>query len=188
MLQLARRNTDRTLRMVDDLFELARLDAPTLRLQREDFHLGELVQDVVQRHRATAEDAGQKLTMEVGAPIPLVSGDIALIERVLTNLIVNAVRHTPEGGEIHLSVVAQKDAVEVRVADTGQGIEAAELPRIFDRFYRVDRSRPTGAASGIGLGLAIVKRILALHEGAIDVRSTHGTGTEFCFTMPALTV
>lgn len=185
MLGLARRNTERTLRMVDDLFELASLEAPNLRLQREDFHLGELVQDVVQRHRATAEEHGQTLEMEVEGKLPPVDGDIALIERALTNLIVNAVRHTPEGGSIRLSVAAREHSVEVRVADTGSGIDAAELPRIFDRFYRVDKSRPTGAASGIGLGLAIVQRILALHGGAIGVQSTPGKGTEFRFTLPA---
>ena len=185
MLRLARRNTDRTLRMAEDLFELARLETPNLRLEAVEFHLGELVQDVVQRQRPLAEAAGQELAMEVAEPLPLVRGDIALIERVLGNLIGNAVRHTPAGGRIHLTVAAADDGVEVRVRDTGQGIDPAELPRIFDRFYRVERSRPTGPSAGIGLGLAIVKRILDLHGSRITVSSRVNRGTRFEFDIPA---
>ena len=111
-----------------------------------------------------------------------VSGDIALIERVLENLIENAIKYTPEGGHIRLSLVLGPGHIAARVSDTGVGIPKDQIPHIFERFYRVEKSRGEGP-EGTGLGLAIARRILELHGSAIAVESKPGAGTSFSFEL-----
>lgn len=113
----------------------------------------------------------------------LVEGDIGLIERALTNLLDNAIRHTPAGGRVMLSLSEQGDLARVQVTDTGQGIPPDELPKIFDRFYRVEKNRPNNLGS-TGLGLAITRLILELHQTQIMVESILGRGTTFTFSLP----
>lgn len=170
-------------KLVSDLFELAKLEAHDTTVYREPFNLSELIQDVLQKFRLKAEENMVGIHASVGGDIPFVDADIALIERVLENLLDNALRHTPQDGSISVSLEHSGQAVIVRVSDTGCGIPHDELPHIFDRFYQVDRSRRNKAGHA-GLGLAITKRILELHGSEVEVESTVGVGTTFSFRLP----
>ena len=126
-----------------------------------------------------AEQAGLTLKAEVMPDLPLVSGDIALMERVLENLLDNAIRFTPSGGRVTVSIVRDVGKLSVRVSDTGRGIAEESLPYIFDRFYR---GEPTANRDGgAGLGLAIAKRILELHGSSLQAQSRVNAGTTFTF-------
>jgi two-component system, OmpR family, sensor kinase len=185
-LEIAIRHSERLGRLVEELFELARLESGHTPLQREPFALSELVQDVVQKNRIWADSRRIALQAEIPAGLPLVEADIGLIERALQNLIDNALRHTPAGGAVRVSLEAQPGAVRVHVADTGEGIPADQLPYIFDRFYQVRRSEQDDGHGGSGLGLAITHRILELHHGHIAVSSVPDAGTRFDLELPAL--
>jgi signal transduction histidine kinase len=115
---------------------------------------------------------------------PPARADIGMIERVLENLIENALRHTPAGGDIHIHVAPAGEQVEMRVADTGEGIPAGQIAGVFDRYYQVDRGE-SGAAGAAGLGLAITRRIVELHGGEIAVESVEGQGATFVVRLPA---
>ena len=114
--------------------------------------------------------------------LPFADADIALIERVLENLVENAIHYTPQGGRIRLVLAPEPENISVQVSDTGRGIPQEELPHIFNRFYQLDKSRKGEKHSG--LGLAITKKILELHERSIEVVSSPGTGTTFSFNLP----
>ena len=180
-LDVALGHSARLRRLVEDLFELAKLEARDVRPCLEPVALGDLAQDVVQKYRLVAERKGVRLELEGNWDVPLVRADIGLIERVLENLIANAVEYTPAQGDINVSSRVQGHEVTIQVSDTGSGIPPEDLPRVFDRFYRAG-----GGTDGqhAGLGLAIAKRILALHNGSIRVASTLGTGTVFFFSLP----
>jgi signal transduction histidine kinase len=167
-----------------DLFELAKLEAEDTVVHCEPFSLSELVQDVVQKFELTARDRHINIITNIGKELPFAFADIALIERVLENLLENAFRHTPEEGSVSL-VLNNHDSehITVRISDTGQGIPEKDLARIFDRFYQIDKSRK-GKSTHSGLGLSITKRILELHGSSIDVQSTVNVGTTFTFTLP----
>ncbi len=182
-LDLAARQGDRLSRLVTELFELTMLDSTGTRLNFEPFSLPELVQDVTQKFQLQAERRNMTLELDMPANAPFVQADIGLIERVLENLIENAIKYTPEGGKISLSLVAGADGIEARVADTGPGIPEADRDRIFERFYRVEKSR-ADAPEGAGLGLAITRRILQLHDSRIEVESAPGRGAAFSFRLP----
>jgi predicted ATPase/signal transduction histidine kinase len=184
-LGIALRQSEHLATLIDELFELAKLDFKGLQLKREPFQLAELAFDVLQKFQLAAER--QQVILQVDAPavVPLVHADLSLIERVLDNLIGNALQHTPSGGSVSIGVQAGADCVIARVNDTGRGIAQADLPFIFDRFYRVDKSR-VRASGGAGLGLAIAKRIVELHGGAISVDSQASQGTCFSFSLPVL--
>jgi two-component system OmpR family sensor kinase len=177
-LEIANKHSERLGRLIDELFELAKLDAKVTPLHVEPFSMAELVQDVVQKYQLRAERAGVSLTADFDPSLPLVSGDIALMERVLENLIENAIRYTPEGGRVVVSLTPEKGKLTVRVTDTGVGIAAESLPFIFERFWRGEESTPRG---GAGLGLAIAKRILELHGATLVAQSRVNEGTTFSF-------
>ncbi len=182
-LELAVRQGDRLARLIAELFELTMLDSTGTRLNFEPFSLSELVQDVAQKFRPEAERKQLSLETEIPESAPFVRADIGLIERVLENLIDNAIRYTQEGGSVRLSLAPDATGIEMRVADTGCGIAEADRERIFERFYRAEKSR--GAApEGTGLGLAITRRILQLHDCPIEVESALGKGTAFSFHLP----
>lgn len=183
-LQAALRNTVRLGQLIDDLFELSKLESGEVHPEMEQFPVAELVSDVVQKFRLAADERGVRLEASVPQGATEVRGDIGLLERVLDNLVDNALRYTPSGGVVRVSVRDQGEEVEVRVADTGCGIAKEEIPRIFDRFYRVDKSRNEDPG-GTGLGLAIAKRILALHDSVIRVASRPEKGTTFAFRLSA---
>ncbi len=181
-LDVALRHSERLRRLVEDLFELAKLDARDVRPSLEPVALADLVQDVVQKYRLAAERKGILLELEGDFDLPFVRADIGLLERVLENLIANAVEYTEANGRIRVGTGVAGHRVTVEVKDTGSGIAPEDLPRIFDRFYR---GGPKGRDSGhAGLGLAIAKRILDLHEGSIEVVSKVGLGTVFSFSLP----
>ncbi|MGH8640479.1 MAG: sensor histidine kinase [Burkholderiales bacterium] len=181
-LEIALRQSELLSQLVAKLFELAKLDSERPAMLPEPFVLADLVQDVVQQFELTA--TGKRITLDAQLPqnAPLVFGDIGLIERALRNLIENSLRFTPEGGEIRVSVIAGQSDATVQVTDTGCGIDAADLPRIFDRFYRGEKSRYDSSGNA-GLGLAITRRILELHNSTISVASKPGL-TTIGFTLP----
>lgn len=180
-LQTALRHTEQLSQLVAKLFELAKLDSEQASVFPEPFVLEDLIQDVIQEFELAVRQKGVRLETRAPAELPLVFGDIGLIERVLRNLLENALRFTEPGGTIGVSVLARPDSCRVEVWDTGAGIEPADLPRIFDRFYRGEKSRGD-AATHAGLGLAIVKRIVDLHGGTIEAASRPGM-TVFSFTL-----
>jgi len=163
------------------LFELSKLESGAVVPQREEFSLSELLQDVALRFRLRAQQAGIELRAQFDPAGPRAYGDIALIERVLENLLDNALRHTPTGGRVSLEMLPDGKRVRVAVADTGSGIAVGDLPRVFDRFYR-GRGQARGARSG--LGLAIVRRIVELHGQTVSLTSTPGVGTCVEFGLP----
>ncbi|HHH39557.1 MAG TPA: HAMP domain-containing histidine kinase, partial [Sedimenticola sp.] len=181
-LEIALAQSERLSRLVDELFELARLDAEETRPDPEPCNLAELVQDVLQKFRLAAEQARVGLLMAGVPPLPLVLADIALTERVLENLIENALGHTPPGGTVQLALEANGTGTRVRVCDTGPGIPGHALPHLFEPFYRAPGARRSGRHAG--LGLAIARRIVELQGGRIEVRSVPGEGTCFSFTLP----
>jgi len=181
-LEAALRHTERLSRLVGDLLELAHLDAEGVPLQPEPFHPAELLQDIVRKFELAAHERGIDLSLEDGRDLPLALADLRLLERVFENLLDNALRHTPRGGRVTLALRRLPDAVGVEVADTGPGIPAEDVPRIFERFTRLERERTD--STGMGLGLAIVRRILELHGRSIGVTSEVGVGTRFSFSLP----
>ncbi len=182
-LEIAGKHAARLNHLVGELFELAKLDANQIKPQCERFPIAELMQDVAQTFRLAAE--GRQVQLEVTLPEdpPQVTADIGLMARVLGNLIENALRYTPAGGRVHLSLTTEKAAVAIRLSDTGCGIAPEDLPHVFERFYRA-RQDPTQHSSGGGLGLAIAQRILELHGSRIQVDSTLKLGTTFAFLLP----
>lgn len=186
-LQVAHKHCERLSSLVDDLFELARLDAKETKLNLEPFNIAELVQDVVQNYELSAKEKDITLASNAGQGLSFVKGDIGLIERVLENLIMNALRHTPEGGTVSIILKPSDEYIQVHVLDTGVGIPEEELPHIFDRFYKINGPE-TLPASFAGLGLAIAKRIMALHGSSIEVESELNSGTCFTFKFPIYSI
>ena len=181
-LATALRRVARLNALIGSLFELAKLDAGEARPQFESFSLAELVQDETQQFALAAQHKGVQLQALQSENLPMVVGDIGLIERALENLIDNALRHTPAGGEVYVSLWPcqhnGRAGVRVEVSDSGEGIAASDLPHIFERNFRVAQSN-----EGAGLGLAITKRILELHGGTVEVESELGRGTRFSFQL-----
>jgi signal transduction histidine kinase len=181
-LETTQRSSERLNKLVTELFELAKLDAGELTLHREQFSLAELAHDVIQKFQLRAQHHGLTLDVEIDADVAYVSADIGLIERVLDNLVDNAIKHTPEGGHISLLINSQGGHVNVTVKDTGRGIPESELPHIFQRFYK--RPADDEHSTGAGLGLAIAQRILELHGSELKVTSELHQGTCFDFALP----
>jgi len=178
-LETAARQSGRLGRLVADLFELTRLEADGAHAESEDFPLAELAHDVTQKFAADAARRGVRLEARVGvaptAPPLFVRADIGLVERVLDNLVDNALRHTPTGGSVTVDAARCEGRARLVVTDTGEGIPAAELPGIFDRYYRTERIGSGQRASGHGgLGLAIARRIVGLHGGELTIESRPG--------------
>jgi signal transduction histidine kinase len=180
-IEIASKHSERLGKLVEELFELAKLDSQVTPIKVESFSMAELVQDVVQKFQLHAQQNGVALEAGVRPDLPLVRGDIALMERVLENLIDNAIRHTPAGGSVTVSLLPENGRFAVRITDTGRGISEEHLPHIFDRFYRVSDSTTRGG--GAGLGLAIAKRILELHGTTLSAESVVDRGTTFTFEL-----
>ena len=181
-LTVAARHGQRLASLVAMLFELAKLNAAESPPNIEPFSLGELVQDAAQQYQSAADQRDVSLQTQFSSDLPFVCADIGLIARVLENLLENALRHTPPGGTVTISLRLGNGCVMVQVSDTGHGISPETLPHIFERSYR-------GGSQGenphrAGLGLAITKRILELHGSAIEVSSVSSQGATFTFPLP----
>lgn len=169
-------------KLIAELFELTKLNSQEMRPHIEPFSLSELVQDVVQKLKLVAEKKQVNLQTNNLADLPFVSGDIGLIERVLENLIENAIRHTPESGTVTVALNLEDEEIVARVSDTGCGIDPEALPHIFDRYYQDEHNQQRNS-TGAGLGLAITKRILELHGSTIEAHSILKGGATFTFRL-----
>jgi hypothetical protein len=184
-LEIAAQQSEQLGRMVADLFELAKLDTLSEPLEMETFAAAELVQDVAQEFRLAAEGRGITMHIEIERDVGLVNGNLGVLERVLQNLLANALQYTTVGDQISVSVRSLGERLRIEVADSGSGIPEEELPYIFDRFHRCT-SRGAGVPDGSGLGLAIAKRALELHDSDLHCESSVGVGTTFRFELKRL--
>lgn len=171
---------ERLTRILEDLLILSRAESQMP--EREPFALTTLVRDVTERLTTQAGKAGQTL-VSLSAPAIEVSANRDQIEQVLVNLIDNAIKYTPQGGRITVSLEADNGEATVHVADTGIGIMSQDVPRLFERFYRVDKAR-SRQSGGTGLGLSIVKHIVEMHGGRVEVQSEYERGSTFSFVLP----
>lgn len=173
---------DRMTRMVTDLLLLAKAETGKLPMAREEVELDTLLLEVYQQAKTLAQD---RVEVRIGQEDQArVRGDRDRLKQVLLNLVTNALDHTPEGGKVTLGLSRQEDWARLMVEDTGPGIPAEELPYIFERFYRLDRSRRRTASGGTGLGLSIAYWITRSHEGRIEVETEVGKGTTFTVWLP----
>ncbi len=182
LLLAARQDSERILTMINDLLDLTRIEQGGVQLELSAVPASELVLEAVKRFQPQAQAAGLSLSSDVSASEKSVMVDRDRIEHVFDNLVMNAIQHTARGGSIRLGAFAgDGDRVRFVVRDTGDGIAAEHVARIFEKFYRVPSSKHAG---GAGLGLAIVREIVTAHGGQIDVSSQPGKGTAFTFTLP----
>lgn len=180
-IQIILQNTEKLKKLINELFELSKLESKDRQIQAEPMQLSDLVQDIIAKFRLLAEEKGIRLTVNTGKNLPQVYADLALIDRVMQNLIENAIKFCGEGDEIEVELTAEQDRVRVIVSDTGPGIAPNDIPLIFERYHRGENAQK---GSSTGLGLAIVKKIIDLHNSTIEVASTLGNGTEFRFYLP----
>lgn len=179
--QIIQDESMRMIRLVDDLLELSRIESGQIQMLREPLDVDGLLQHCHELFAMRAEDKGVTLKTEHGT-VPQIVGDIDRMEQVFSNLLDNALKHTPEGGEV--SIFARQSStefVEIAVADTGPGIPLKELPHVFERFYQADAS---AGKTGTGLGLAIAREIARAHGGDIEARNASGGGAEFIVRLP----
>jgi len=177
------REAERLSRLIDDLLSLARIESPRVKMKRCRVNLGTMLEEAVSRFETRALNAGVRLEMELTENPVELPGDPDWLGQVVTNLIDNAIKYTPSGGSINLILADRGNDVQVKVIDTGIGIPAEDLPRVFERFFRVDRAR-SRRMGGTGLGLAIVKHVVEAHGGTVGVESQLGKGSTFFFTLP----
>lgn len=170
--------------LIDDLFQMSQLDAGGFPLHLAQASLSDLISDTLESFSQLARQHEVRLEGEVDPDVDPVSMDTQAIGRVLNNLISNALRHTPRGGEIRVKAGRARSGVNVTVSDTGEGIRAEDIPHIFERFYRGDAARSRHRGAGAGLGLAIARGIVRAHGGDIQVTSEPGKGTKFTFRVP----
>jgi PAS domain S-box-containing protein len=185
LLVRAQQRAQGLLDLIKDLLDLARIEAGRVVDRREPLELVPLLEKTVAFFETPAAEKGVRLRLDPPAALPLVVGDGAALEEVFTNLVSNAIAYTPAGGEVRVRAGIRGGYVWTEVTDTGIGIPAQALPRIFDRFYRVKDERARQVV-GTGLGLPIVKGIVEAHLGTIEVESTHGEGSVFRVLLPAV--
>jgi two-component system sensor histidine kinase VicK len=184
-LETAEDETDRLIRLVNDLLLLSRADSEALQLRRETVDMARLSRRAVDRLESKARDRGLCVKTETGGDTPMARIDPDRIEQVLINLLDNAIKYSRPGGTIIISVTATPDGwLLVQVRDEGIGIPAYDLPRIGQRFYRADKAR-SRAEGGSGLGLAIAQALVSAHGGRSWLESQEGKGTTAYFTVPA---
>lgn len=170
-------------RLVMDLLDLARFDARTAQMQRVPVEMPALIQGVQSQLAPLAQEAQVAFRVEVSS-LPTLVGDPDRLAQVFTNLVENAIKHTPAGGEVRLTAGLEENHICVQVQDTGEGIPHEEQKRIFERFYQLDKSRRGGGRRGVGLGLAIAQEIVWAHGGKVSVESQPGQGSTFIVKLP----
>ena len=193
-LQIILNQSDRLNLILEDLLQLSQIESGLVRFKREPVHLSALVERTLPLIRPLVDKKRQSLTVAVPSSLPPVSGDEDRLVQVLTNLVDNAVKYTPEGGTISIlgspvgSLAGQPAhdpaLVELSVADTGIGIPDADRPRVFERFYRVDKAR-SREMGGTGLGLSIVRHIVEGHAGKVWVEGNQPRGSRFVIHLPS---
>lgn len=172
-------------RLVNELLDLARMEAGHIQLTIEEVNLSSFINRIIYKFQGLAKDNDIHLHANIDSGISAVYFDPDRIEQVLTNLIDNAMRHTPKGGSVKLKVSSEEKGISMEVEDSGSGIPEEDLPFVFERFYKADKARTRGRA-GTGLGLAIAKNIIDAHRGHISVQSKIGQGTTFSFVLPRI--
>jgi signal transduction histidine kinase len=170
-------------RLVEQLFELSKLDAKQVEPMRETFSMTELAQDVFMKFKPRAEGHGIQLSAQLPESLCFVNADIAMIERVMSNLLDNALKHTPRSGRVSIEVKPVNSSIRFIVGDSGRGIPPEEIPHVFERFFIGDKSR-SRSGQGSGLGLSISKKIIELHGSTITVESQENRGSTFYFDLP----
>ncbi len=178
-LQTSLRNAGQLSSLIEELFELSKLESKERKLRLEPFSLEELVHDIVSSHRIIAAEKNVEIRMEPPSSLPQAVGDIALIDRVIVNLLSNAIKFSESGGVVSLALGEKKGKVRFEIEDQGRGISEEDLVHVFDRFHKSN----VGNKQGSGLGLAIVKNALELHQSEFEIKSTLGKGTRFYFTL-----
>ncbi len=176
--------TERMVRLVKDLLTLSQTDSATLPLAKEAIAADDLVQDVLVRLQPTIAAKGMQVRTDIGDHLPRVRGDRDRLIQVLANIVLNAIEYSPSGSTLWVGAEKRGRQVTIRVVDEGPGIPEADLPHIFDRFYRVDKAR-SRSLGGTGLGLAIAREIARAHGGDVTITSRLGSGTEVTVTLPA---
>jgi signal transduction histidine kinase len=183
-LQIVKRNADRLLELINDLLDLARLEAGKLELKRLPLDLEGLIQEVSGALRPQIEGKGQHLRLDLAAPLPVVTGAPERLTQILLNLVSNAHKYTPQGGSITVATRAERAGVCIAVQDTGIGLSSEEQQQLFTKFFRAQHPLAQ-EAGGTGLGLAIARALVELHGGTLTVVSTPGQGSTFNVTLPA---
>ena len=182
-LNIVSNSIEKLQKLIDQLFEYSKLEAKQITLEKEPFSISDLAHDVFEKYQQLAQKKEINLVQNIEPNLPLVFADISLVERVLQNLIDNALKFTPNKGSITIEMKSSDSSVYVAIQDTGAGIEESEIAQIFDR-YKQAKSEPKKEKEGAGLGLAIAKRIIELHDSAIQVVSKPNFGTTFQFQLP----
>ena len=177
------RSTDRLVDLVNDLLDVARIDADRVEVNRRPIDVGEAVREVAELMGPQIEEKGQHLGVYVAGALPPALADPGRVRQIVANLLTNAHLYTGEGGRIHVGVEADRAWIQIVVADSGKGMNAEETARVFERFYRGDEGG--SGARGTGLGLSIVKSLVDLHQGRIEVESDPGAGTTFRVLLPS---
>ena len=173
--------SDRVLSMLTTLMDISEAETGTMKLTRTEVDVATLVAEVIDLYEDTAQDAGVTVSSNV-APGVVVSADRDRLRQALANLVDNAIKYTPRGGQVDVSAARDGSSIVIRVRDTGAGIPTHDLPRIFDRLYRGDQSRAT---RGLGLGLSLVRAYIEAHGGTVEVASSPGNGSTFTIRLPA---
>jgi two-component system phosphate regulon sensor histidine kinase PhoR len=182
-LGIIQRHADQLNALLADLLQLSTIESGQYQWRRGAVSISDLIDKAVHLLRPQAEKKGQAISILLAESVGSVTGDADKLTQVLINLIDNAIKYTPKGGRITVEALQRPGAVEIAVSDTGIGIPPKEMPRIFERFYRVDRAR-SREMGGTGLGLSIVKHIVEAHDGKISVESQFGKGSRFVVTLP----
>ncbi|HXI15696.1 MAG TPA: ATP-binding protein, partial [Chloroflexota bacterium] len=182
-LGVAKRNVDRLVKLVNDILDLSKMGSGRLQLQCEPVDVAAVIEHVVASLRPMMREIGQTLRMNVPPELPPVRGDQERLHQILFNLVSNAHKYTPQGGEITVAAHGGRSFVRVDIQDTGIGMSPQDLAQLFTRFFR--SSNPAAQrAGGAGLGLSITRQLVELHGGTIDVHSAPGAGSTFSFTLP----
>jgi len=184
-LDIIERNAERLQRLVEDLLDLSRIESREFKLTFEDEEVAPLVSQVVALFRERAEKKRIRLSADVSKDLPLAHVDARAFEQVVTNLVDNALKYSPEGSTVVVRAEKNGKGTHLSVADNGPGIDAAHLPRLFERFYRVDRGR-SREMGGTGLGLSIVRHLVHGMEGEVRVARQLGVGTTFTVVLPVV--
>ncbi|MDD5077586.1 MAG: ATP-binding protein [Candidatus Omnitrophica bacterium] len=181
-LKIIKNHTDRLNALINDLLDLSHIESKEVTLNNEKFSLSGLAFEVTAGFKSQAKKKGLKIISELPEGLEVLA-DKGKIEQVFANLISNAIKYNKENGSVRIYSEQMQDRVKIVIEDSGSGIPAKDLPRIFERFYRVDKAR-SRELGGTGLGLSIVKHIVELHSGTVGVESTEGLGSKFFFTLP----